>query len=70
MLLVESFKLCSRCLGSGVDNNQSPTEPPIPCVPCGASGKVNAGWIDIEALMDKCNDIMDKCNDIFEKVSE
>lgn len=71
MLPVESFKKCSRCLGTGVDTYRIDDGEPVssPCSPCGGSGKIPAGWVDIESLMDKCNELKTKINQMQADIS-
>jgi DnaJ-class molecular chaperone len=40
-------KLCSRCRGSGTDNN---VDPPISCEACGGTGYFNGDMIDVSEL--------------------
>jgi len=70
MELTEIFKKCSRCLGSGVDNNQIILGEPVsePCTACGGTGKVNAGWVDITDLMEKLDYIHGKVTAIWNQV--
>lgn len=72
MVLAQSYKNCSRCIGTGVDDNTIIDGVPVPnpCGACGGSGRVPDGWVDVGDLMDKCNDILDKCNDVLERLNE
>lgn len=57
--------LCSRCRGSGVDNNG---EDPVECAPCGGTGYRGVSFMDITAIMDKLDDIQDDVKKIKKKV--
>lgn len=64
MELVESFKQCSRCLGTGVDTYRIVDGELVssPCAPCGGTGKVRAGWVDTADLTDKLQELKTKIN--------
>jgi len=57
--------ILAQCGWCAKNTPEAPT-----CENCGGTGLTPRGTIDIDELMDKCNDILDKCNDIKEKVDE
>lgn len=60
---------CSRCLGTGVDNNDVET-PDKPCEVCGATGYVASGVIDASELSDQIKDVEDKVDDCLDKLDD
>ena len=58
-------KLCSRCRGSGTDDNY---EESITCPVCSGVGYSGTDIVDTTDIMDAISDVLDKCNDIKEAV--
>lgn len=56
---------CSRCLGTGIDNNVTPN---IPCISCGGVGYIQSEVIDITELTDKLDWIKNKIKKILKKL--
>lgn len=56
---------CSRCLGTGVDNNIIPS---IPCNTCSGSGFVETSVIDNTKLMEELSWIKNKIKKILKKL--
>jgi len=57
--------LCSRCRGSGIDDNG---EDPISCIPCNGVGYVEASVIDTTEIMEQLGAILGKVNAIWNQV--
>ena len=56
---------CSRCNGSGTDDNLTPS---VPCASCNATGYVKNSSIDITVLTDDLNWIKNKIKKILKKL--
>lgn len=64
MQLVQKHKKCSRCIGTGVDTYRDVDGVPVsnPCSACAGTGKVPDGWLDVEGLMIKLDELKTKIN--------
>lgn len=58
---------CSRCNGTGIDNNVIPT---VSCVPCTGTGYVGEGIIDITSLSDFISALQTSINQVAGVVKE
>jgi DnaJ-class molecular chaperone len=67
MVDINLKKICSRCLGTGIDIYVAPS---ITCHSCDGTGWVQSEKLDVTDIMDALIDILEKCNDIKEKVDE
>jgi len=56
---------CSRCNGSGIDDN---TNPPSSCVACGGDGYVESALVDTTELMNELDWIKKKIKNILKKL--
>jgi DnaJ-class molecular chaperone len=56
---------CSRCLGTGIDNNVIPT---VPCQPCSGTGYVQSETTNISVITDELDWIKNKIKKILKKL--
>ena len=58
---------CSRCNGTGIDDNVTPS---IPCTSCGGTGYVGDGIIDIISITDALSALQTSIDQVAEVVKE
>lgn len=58
---------CSRCLGTGIDNNDT-ANPNTSCTACGGTGYIQSESIDISAITDELDWIHKKIKKILNKL--
>ena len=56
---------CQRCLGTGMDNNVSPS---ITCVSCGGTGYIGEAKIDSTEMMNELDWLKKKIKKILQKL--
>ena len=56
---------CSRCLGTGIDDNVNPS---VPCAGCGGDGYVESSLIDTTEVINELDWIKNKMKKILKKL--
>ena len=56
---------CTRCMGTGIDDN---LVPPGPCVVCGGDGYITSASLDVTEMMNELDWLKKKIKKILQKL--